>query len=73
MKLHSNKSVEITSKLNSGKRKFIKTSKLTADGIIDLKTPEDGTQRANNNVSSAISIVSDEELFAACGGRTAHK
>lgn len=71
MQRNSNKSVEITNKLNSRKREFIRTSKLTTDGVIDIKTPEDGTEKAN--FSLATSVLSDEELFAACGGRTAHK
>lgn len=75
--LKSKNSINITtSKYISNKQNtsqyghFIKVEKLTPKGVVNVK---------KDNVSDSESILpkltalSDDELFAACGGRTAHK
>ncbi|XP_044746644.1 G patch domain-containing protein 4 [Coccinella septempunctata] len=48
---------------------FLKTSKLTSEGIEDYnRTPVD-----EEPPKKKFETMTDEELFAACGGRTAHK
>lgn len=48
---------------------FIKTSKLTDKGIEDYQRPS----TSNSAPDVPIIPLTDDELFAACGGRTAHK
>lgn len=68
---------EIKSKKRSKKDKdeniaygtFMKKSVLTQTGIV--KIGEDCSDEETKPVK--INVLSDEELFAACGGRTAHK
>lgn len=52
-------------------RSFIKTSKLTQNGIEDLEMKTEDS--ANTSEHSFFKVLTDEELFLACGGRTAHK
>lgn len=48
---------------------FIKTSKLTESGIVDY----DKLNEFETTPSTSVPKLTDDELFAACGGRTAHK
>lgn len=50
---------------------FIKTSKLTQNGTEDLEMKTEDS--ANTSEHSFFKVLTDEELFSACGGRTAHK
>ncbi|XP_057654392.1 G patch domain-containing protein 4 [Diorhabda carinulata] len=77
MKLKSPDAVEITTKgysVRDFKRNsnleygsFLKTSKLSGNSMEHYEVP-----KLNENKNSFQSLT-DEELFAACGGRTAHK
>lgn len=49
---------------------FIKTSKLTENGMHHY---ENDFEIENVNESKSNPVLSDAELLAACGGRTAHK
>lgn len=49
---------------------FLRTSKLTETGIVDYKKHK--VHVAENRITPLF-ILNDDELFAACGGRTAHK
>lgn len=82
MKLKPDDSLHITTKKHSHKHlakhdleygSFLKTSKLTADGVFDHdeKISFDFDDESEENCK--IKMLSDEQLFAACGGRTAHK
>lgn len=63
--------IEIQKKHASGHKEFIKTSTLE-NGIT---VEEEKTNNLDANVEFSIENlkISDEELFKACGGRTAHK
>lgn len=84
LKLNSDDSVDITTKKHSYRHlkknninleygSFLKTSKLVPDlGVVDHE------EKAPINCFEPMETVkvanlTDEELFAACGGRTAHK
>lgn len=75
--LNSSESVNITTKkyvVNKTKKNleygsFLKTSKLTPEGIVDHEHKEPITAEEVMKTTN----MTDEELFAACGGRTAHK
>lgn len=79
MKLKSNEPVEISTKSYSVKHlkkdndltygSFLKTSKLTQDGVENY----DCTIKPVAELSGTFKALTDDELFAACGGRTAHK
>lgn len=75
MQLNSKKSIDITNKricfenykgLEYGS--FIKTEKLTGTRIHHFDKVPENTYSTNN-----FQALTDDELFAACGGRTAHK
>ncbi|KAF2888775.1 hypothetical protein ILUMI_17398 [Ignelater luminosus] len=51
---------------------FRKTSKLTENGIVDLDNNYCDVP-TYSNTKTDLCPLTDEELFAACGGRTAHK
>lgn len=75
MKLNSGKSVEISNKtvrFESNKAlkygSFIKTSKLTGNSVHHF---DKGPQVTTN--LNTFQPLTDEEMFAACGGRTIHK
>lgn len=82
MSLKSEDSVEITTKsytLKSLKKKdktlqygsFLKTSTLTQNGMIN---ETDDVEDTTDNLSPPkFKVLNDDELLAACGGRTAHK
>lgn len=79
MKLKADDSLLITTKKHSHKYlakhdleygSFLKTSKLTADGIVDH---DEKISFNDNGEPAVVKILSDEQLFAACGGRTGHK
>lgn len=80
LKLNSSKSVNISTKqylINNDKeslnveRGFIRKSKLTRNGLVDIEPKNNDILEAA--VAPALHVLSDEELFAACNGRTAHK
>lgn len=48
---------------------FLKTSKLTSEGIEEYNT----ASIVEEAPKKKFEAMTDEELFAACGGRTAHK
>lgn len=48
---------------------FLRTSKLTSKGIEDY----DRAPIVEEKPKKKFESMTDEELFAACGGRTAHK
>lgn len=49
---------------------FVKTAKLTENGLEHYKDVVKVEYLTDNK---AVSVLSDEQLLAACGGRTAHK
>lgn len=77
MKLKSKESIEITTKgysirdlkknSNLEYGSFLKTSKITGNNVEHYDTPSRSEYKSN------FQSLTDEELFAACGGRTAHK
>lgn len=77
MQVNSNKPFNITTKkylLNSDTKTtngFIKKSKLIGNGLVDIDMGNSDILEAA--VAPAVQVLSDDELFAACGGRTAHK
>lgn len=75
MKLKSGKSVNITtSKYDVPKKSvqngFVKTATLTAAGVVNAKMDDEECNAVNE---VPVTVMTDEELFAACGKRTAHK
>lgn len=80
IELNSEESVNITTKKYTVKKNkknnsleygcFLKTSKLTSEGTVDHEEKE--TCVIKEGVLKTVNLT-DEELFAACGGRTAHK
>lgn len=82
LKLKADDSLHITTKKHSHKHfakhdleygSFLKTSKLTADGVVDHDEKISFNYHDESEENCKIKILSDEQLFAACGGRTAHK
>lgn len=80
MQLNSSKSINISTKpyiINNDKesssleRGFVRKSKLTRNGLVDVEPKSNDIMEAA--VAPAVHVLSDEELFAACSGRTAHK
>ncbi|KAI4467652.1 g patch domain containing protein [Holotrichia oblita] len=77
--LKNKESIDITSKsyLKELKRQnvnleygsFLKTAKLTSKGTVNYGT----SNLLETKLETKIPTLTDEELFAACGGRTAHK
>lgn len=65
----TNKYSSHTKQSNSMYGNFIKTEKLMSDGIVSVKMDDVQVPSTTTNFTK----LSDEELFAACGGRTAHK
>lgn len=49
----------------------VKTSRLTESGTEDLDMKTEDSLEASENIFAKV--LTDEELFLACGGRTAHK
>lgn len=64
--------VEIQKKHNSGYKEFIKTSTLK-DGLNVQEINEKSATDTKLQIGFDSLMISDEELFKACGGRTAHK
>lgn len=54
---------------NSTYNNFVKCEKLMSDGIVSIKDKSEDATASTVNLPK----LSDDELFAACGGRTAHK
>ncbi|CAH1980392.1 unnamed protein product [Acanthoscelides obtectus] len=83
MKLKSNEPLEISTRGYSSKKKkdgmkygsFMKVSKLTQNGIerYGLLDEDPEPSSSTKAVNNPFLPLTDEELFAACGGRTAHK
>lgn len=80
LQLNAKKSVNISTKqylINSDKesssleRGFVKKSKLTRNGLVDIEMGSNDILEAT--VAPPVQALSDEQLFAACSGRTAHK
>lgn len=79
MTLKSGESIDISNKsyLKELKRQhinleygsFLKTAKLTPNGTVDYET----SNMLEPKEEPKLQTLTDEELFAACGGRTAHK
>lgn len=82
MKLKDKEAVETSSKSHSkGKYKnkgtqleygtFVKTEKLMPHGVVELNNPF--RNLGMDDTLPKPRVLTDEELFAACGKRTAHK
>lgn len=51
---------------------FIKAAKLTETGLVTLSQSSDNEEVPEKSLPK-LKVMTDDELFAACGGRTAHK
>merc|ERR1712212_1400671 len=52
--------------------RFLKSGTLN-DGVVTKDSSDDSDSSDDESTNNPIKMLTDEELFKACGGRTAHK